>query len=117
MCQIDRDTEGNDGEYETEQTPTDLLKALKRESALFIFPAVSGCGAGSGPCHLSMDRTASLFAGVVGAGDRLSLFLGGRMLLAFEDPSHVLANRYPVTPQGVCFTVVWECDPFGWVGE
>ena len=40
--EIDGDTESDDGEYETEQTPADLLNALKRESALFIFSPVSG---------------------------------------------------------------------------
>ena len=42
LRQIDGNTEGNDGEYETEQTSADRLKTLKRESTLFIFSAVSG---------------------------------------------------------------------------
>ena len=39
------------------------------------------------------------------------------MLLAFEDPSHVLAKFYPVAPQGVCFISMREGYSFGWVSK
>ena len=39
------------------------------------------------------------------------------MLLAFEDPSHILADFYPVAPQGACFISMREGYPFGWMSK
>ena len=74
----------------------------------------------AGLATLSIDTTVSLRCSFAESGAQAAgyvFFLGGRMLLALDDPSHVLANFDPVALQGGRRIGMREWHSLGWVSK